>query len=224
MKILKRVLLTFVVVIVLVAGVIWYCFWLSGQAPAWWSPPDPTDPQVVALSESFENATVSEIHRVRERASETFTLALPEQSVNAWLAARMPSWANTQAEFKLPSDFETVFVDFEDSEIRLGVRFGESLGKRVFSMRLNVTTLEPGRFEVRIVDVAAGRLRVPLNAMLTTLEASIDGLGQVEIGDDDARVYSDLRFKLADDRELQVVGVVTEDGVLRVECVSEPEG
>lgn len=221
-KTLKRALLVLVALVVVLVGIIVYCFWLSGQVPVWWAPPEPNDPQTVALSEAFENATVSEVHRVREASAEAFTLALPEQSVNAWLASRMPGWAGTQASFKLPADFDAVFVDFESDEVRLGVRFGDSLGNRVFSIRFKVTTLEEGRLEVRIIDVAAGRLRVPLNALLSTLEASIDGLGQVEIGKDDARVYSNLKFKLADDRELQVVGVISEDGVLRVECVPDP--
>ncbi len=63
------------------------------RPPAWWAPIVGVDDAMRGRAERFEQAFVSEIHRVRGEDG-PWAIRVRESDINEWLAARLPLWCD----------------------------------------------------------------------------------------------------------------------------------
>ncbi|MDZ4756488.1 MAG: hypothetical protein SGJ11_18605 [Phycisphaerae bacterium] len=133
------------------------------RPPEWWTPEDSLSPERTQLSERFEQASVSELHRVRT-TSRPWAVRVRESEVNAWLDARLPLWLEHIGAEPLGD----VRVHFLPGAVEIGVTLEDVPGVAVITLRPEVTqdTLRPGLGPLRI-----GRLPVPF-----ATDAAIGGM------------------------------------------------
>ena len=87
---LRRVVLA---LILLVAFLGVFAYFLMRTAPDWYQPPSADDPEIADLAATVEYRIVEELQRIRDTTDpKPWTVRVREEQVNAWLVARLPEW------------------------------------------------------------------------------------------------------------------------------------
>ncbi|HLP83860.1 MAG TPA: hypothetical protein VK157_05880, partial [Phycisphaerales bacterium] len=107
------------------------------RAPAWWRVDAPTA-AMAEQAESFEHAVLAQMTLVRA-TEESWSVALSEEDINAWLATRLKPWMeNRGLADELPAG-SVVRVRVEEGAVLVGM---ESRGEVVWA-RMNVEVEGP---------------------------------------------------------------------------------
>jgi hypothetical protein len=195
--------------------------YVLSRPPRWWNPPARSNPAAIAAGETLENATVTEVHRVRA-ADEPWSVRVRDSDVNAWLATRLPKWV----EHAGSGDSPQAMVRFRPGSIDVAARVDglPSVGVLRCSPRI-----DDGALRLDVVRARLGELPVPfLRGMLIgPLE---DALRDPE-APDEVRMLATLlageavtpRFSLGDGRLIELRAVEVDDGELRLEFVTKVE-
>jgi hypothetical protein len=152
----RRVLLTFALVIVVVGVVL---FRQAQVAPTWYAPPDVTDEEVQVFAETVEYKVMEAFHEVRE-PEKAWDLILPEEHLNAWLAARLPEWIAHEHQLKWPEDLGAPQVRMGRRGIDLAVEVSMGDGARVVTARV-VPAIREGAIALDVDRVGLGRVTLP---------------------------------------------------------------
>jgi hypothetical protein len=173
-----------VVVLALLAGAsVLIAFGLSRARPGWWRDLDPQDKAVVDAALRVENGAATQLTKIRKSepgvgaVSEPWTIKLSSADANAWLAARLRPWLESQegaAAFRWPKEVRRVEVEFDAGRIYIGA----SVTKRASTNEPDETprsqiltaSLRPefrdGGLWLPAESMSVGRLSVPASWML----------------------------------------------------------
>lgn len=223
---LKRILIAFLVLaVIVVAGGAW--LWRQSRvAPAWYAPPDPTNQEVVALAEKVEYGIVETFHKLRP-AGEPWTVRIREEQINAWLSARMPEWIAHDETLAWPSELSVPQVHIGPEGLDLAVEFSAGDRTHVVVTRVD-PRIEGGHIHLEMDRVGVGRVAVPgapATKMMEILDrlapgGVIDGaVGEQIVGlfqSGDGAGDGAARFDLADGRRVELLGLALTEGAMDI--------
>lgn len=191
------------------------------RPPAWWAPVGAVDEALATRAERFEQACVSELHRVRE-APGPWAVRLREADMNAWLAARLPLWCD-HAGIERVGDAQ-VRLTADSIELALATPALPAIAVVRLRPAVEGSSLRPTVDAVRL-----GRLPLPLfgeRAVRSTLLALGEGDAQGEL--QSALVAAlrnepiDTTFELSDGRRVRLRDLEVRDGELLLEFETLP--
>ncbi len=198
---------------------------LSRRPPAWWAPPDSTSPVVKDLAEQLESRVVDQLHHVRASADE-WSVSIPENAVNAWLAARLPPWLSNQSPpIILPQSIARVQIRFTPGEITIA---GELAGNA--QTRIAGLTIVPRVDDAGLWSPAhwatIGSLSLPSSwtvSSLPTLPGTDSTRTQLldTLAGRSPLTASPI-FRLADGRRVRLVEIRPVDGAIEIRCQTLP--
>lgn len=196
---------TLVLALLAVAGIAW---WRALTPPAWWN----TTPGPSELAEQLEGALIDESTRVRPTA-EAWTLAVREESVNAWLAGRLESWMRSRGTH--PGELAGACVRIVDGEFFAAAR--EQGGRVVWSASVK-PDVSVGSLRLGVTSAAIGRLSIPSSWIAQGLG---NALGAQVLG---PTVVVGSELRLADRRRVQLLDVRCGEGFVTLTCRTLPRG
>lgn len=233
-----------------VLGVI--AFVLSRRAPAWWAPIDPASPRVLERAQAIENGAATQLTKIRQSepsagsgASPPWTVSISEPDANAWLAARLQKWLESQAAdaaaggrkpFKWPKELGQLQVRFAEGAIWIGASIKPSGlvdQSQVFSASIDPILREDGSLWLPARLVSMGRLNLPASWMLSSSNARKPvGLAGVPRNLRDMPQMKDVMniltgqspamrrpiIKIGDGRRVRLLAIESRDGVLLITC------
>ncbi len=183
------------------------------RPPAWWAPVAPSD-AMAERAERFEQAIVSEMHRVRDSEA-PWAVRVRESDINAWLAARLPLWCEHAGIERIgPAQ-----VRLTPATIDIGLETHDlpAIAVARFRPSIEATALRPS-----LEAASLGRLSLPILGDHAIRSAAI-ALGDAE-GDLRATLVRALRdesvsstFELGDGRRVRLRDLEVRDGELLLE-------
>ncbi|MFM1821805.1 MAG: hypothetical protein RI967_71 [Planctomycetota bacterium] len=182
-------------------------------------PPDPE-----ARGEAFEQAIAAAVTRVRAPGAERWAVAIDPADLNAWLATRLPKWIAHDPALAVLEPACAVRLGAAEGALVLEAPLASSSDRLVGTLRLPIAVVgtEAGaRLSLEVGGASIGRLPIPAFAGLADLgERLRDALARFEpLG---AGQGGDLRFRLADDRTVELRAIACEPGRIVVECTTHP--
>lgn len=189
----------------------------SRKAPAWWAPPAAGE-AAAGAAERTEQGLVNEAHRVRADEGE-WTLELTEEDVNAWLALRLPAWlASQDPPVRLGPGVGAVQALFKPGLVVVAAETGDGQDRKVLSLGLTAGVDDAGRLVLSAKSASVGRLGLPVGWALRAAAEAGPGDRWAEEVRRGAMVLERPWLRLADARQVRIVGVEVVDGGLRVRC------
>ncbi len=159
---------------------------LAQSTPGWWKEINPKDPAVIEAAQRVENGAATQLTKIRKSepspgsmgASEPWTIRLTAADANAWLAARLRPWLESQEgeKFTWPRDLERVEIEFQDGRIYVGASIrkpgeegkvgGAESKRQILSAALRPELRSDGGLWMPATWVSVGRLSLPPGWML----------------------------------------------------------
>ena len=168
MRILRRLLLCFIVLVLMAVTGLVGLYRASQSVPEFYT---------VALEFETESAVqagdeleqqVVELHNELE-TGQNWELVLTAEQVNGWLATDL----DEKFPGLLPPEVHQPRVAFQDGETRIACRLETPKVQTVLSMALEpYLTEEPNELAIRVAHVRAGRVPVPLRGLLDKISAA----------------------------------------------------
>jgi len=149
--------------------------WQWNRKPACWREHDrlkqmPVE-TVERMADRIENRMLSEVSQVG-RNGDTATIVLPFEDVNAWLMMKLDDWAANQ-EIVIPKPLGDFVVASRGDRPVVAFALETEEVSQVFSVTFDVRLPAPGKLVVQIDSVHAGRLPIPVDAVLKHLRKSV---------------------------------------------------
>ncbi len=228
---------------------------LAGARPGWWHELDPKNQQVAAAALRVENGAATQLTQIRRtdtgagagggaQASDPWTISISSADANAWLAARLRPWLESQsAAFTWPEELRGVEVRFDGGRIDVGASVGTRNGighsgapgeEQVITASLRPEFREGGSLWLPAARTAIGRLSVPPSWMLSraapaadraAARASRDSLANMpELRDvigalsGDRPVMRSPVIRIGDGRRVRLLKLEPRDGALYITC------
>ena len=151
---------------------------LADARPHWWREIDPKNEQIAAAALRVENGAATQLTQIRQAAdsnqtSAPWTIRISSADANAWLAARLRPWLESQsAEFTWPPELRAVEVRFDGGRIDVGASVGDRAPAAASPVRVITASLRPefrasGELWLPAASTSVGRLSVPSSWMLS---------------------------------------------------------
>ncbi len=175
---------------------------LAGERPGWWRDIDPRDKDVAAAAVRVENGAATQLTQIRRSepsvsgavgggASEPWTIRVSSADANAWLAARLRPWLESQnAEsggIRWPDDLRAIEVRFDSGRIDVGASIRPHSGadeppvagasEQVLSTSLQPEFRAGGSLWLPATSTSIGRLSVPSSWALSRAAAGAKRAG-----------------------------------------------
>jgi hypothetical protein len=231
---------------------------LAQATPGWWAKIDPRDKGVLEAAQRVENGAATQLTKIRKSepapgsmgASEPWTIKLTAADANAWLAARLRPWLESQEgeKFTWPRDLDGVQVEFRGGRIYVGASIhkpgeeGKKDSKRqVLSAALRPELRADGGLWMPASWVSVGRLSLPPSWMLPRSRREGNYAKNKHIPDPTGMLaevpqLSDLLgalagerpamqmaiIKIGDGRRVRLLGLEPRDGALYITCQTLP--
>ena len=227
---------------------------LSQEPPAWWSSVDGASPAVVEAALRVENGAATQLTKIRAESSPSpdgsmpvpkpWTIALKASDANAWLAARLRPWLESQdgAPFRWPEELRQVQVEFRGGSILIGASVspaggattGDGRASQVLAAALTPEFRDDGSLWMPARRVGLGRLSLPASWMLSPGAGGAATLTGAAVPENLARmpeakdVLAALTGRIAvmqtpivrigDGRRVRLIDLQARDGVLLITC------
>lgn len=165
-KVIRWACVSLTVLVAIAASSVWMLYQAARQEPKFYQTALRIEPKrQVEASDEFEHQ-VLELHN-DARAYGEWSAEFTADQINAWLAKDLPE----KFPDALPSGLEEPRVALEDGMIRVAARYADKKFAAVFSFALDIElTDEPNVLAVRVRDVRAGALPIPLQVWLDKVE------------------------------------------------------
>lgn len=203
---MKRVFLSLVVAIALLAVTVALLAWCSWQSPSWYVPLNFSDPEVSKLADRAEYHFNEELHKIRP-ADEIWRIRIGDEAMNAWLSGRLEAWLTHDREMTLPSEVHAPQVHATDggiwtyAEVELTEDSPRPLGIKWW------VWIDAGMLFVEPISIRLGTLPLPM-LLFDTQVAKL----RAEMVDVKAII------PLLDDRSVEVQHISFENGSLVLTC------
>ena len=174
-RVLRKVLLAALLVITAGGGTV---FWLLRSEPAHWkqhqqflqsvSPQElkamtrKVDRQMellVTLSEELDQASDSQADKP---LVQKVHVAIEE--ANVWITEKVEEWLKYR-DYDMPSEVTSPMIAMEDGQLLLSFRFDTATFSQIFTAGFDVEFLENGNALLRLQNVSAGRLPLPVDGI-----------------------------------------------------------
>jgi hypothetical protein len=234
---------------------------LAQAAPGWWRAIDPASPAVKEAAQRVENGAATQLTKIRKAetlpsapglaagTSEPWTIKLTSADANAWLAARLRPWLESQEEVKFiwPRELERIEVEFDGGRIYVGALVnraatekkiaGAAAGDRrqYLSAALRPELRSDGALWMPATTASVGRLLLPPSWMIPKAKSSRKEIvlpgdfAQVPGINDILRALAGDRpamqqaiIKIGDGRRVKILGLEPRDGALYITCQTLP--
>ena len=215
-----RVLLWCLLLLSLGAAWVWQG---SQRAPAWYTPPDPTDIAVVQMGETVEYGVVESFHKIRP-PEDTWKLRVSDGQINAWLATRLPGWLSHGGQEAWPIDLGLPQVHIGEHGIDVALPASVGEGTQLLVSRLAPRVVD-GRVQVDVDRVGVGSIAVP-GASAASLVELIDRIVPAEDAEADlvrkvvdllaGRAQMDAVLPLSDGRRVELLDLAFVDGAIEL--------
>jgi hypothetical protein len=168
-KVIRWAFVSVSVLVVLAIVTVWVIYHASRQEPKFYQEALKVEPlRQAKAGHEFEHQVLE--LRNEARAYGTWEANFSAEQINAWLAVNLPG----KFPEALPPGVEDPRVAIEDGLIRVAARFRDESVTTVLSFALEVQlTEESNTLAIRVCDVRAGALPVPMSAWLEKLQARI---------------------------------------------------
>lgn len=250
----RRWLLVYIPGAMLVAGLLaLMALGLAGARPAWWRDIDPTNEHIAAAALRVENGAATQLTQIRRAAdsnqtSAPWTIKLSSADANAWLAARLRPWLESQsAEFTWPEELRAVEVRFNAGRIDIGASVGDRIAKtpnaaaspaRFITASLRPEFRESGSLWLPAASTSVGRLTLPSSWMLSRAAPAAKRTGSKTLPDA-LRSMPELRdvisalsgerplmqtpvIRIGDGRRVRLLKLEPRDDALYITCQTLP--
>lgn len=152
-------------------------------------------------------------------------MTLDQGAASAWLAARLPAWVEHElGAGKWPRVVRQVQARFDDDRIEVAAEVGSADSPRIVTLRLRPWVDDKGAVWIDVTSASLGLLPVPVSAAMSSITAN-GHAGTQELLD----ILSGKRaalprgeISLPDGRHVRLRGAKAADGVLTIECRTEP--
>jgi hypothetical protein len=235
---------------------------LAQSAPGWWREIDASSAGVREAAQRVENGAATQLTKIRRAetlpassgreagTSEPWTIRLTSADANAWLAARLKPWLESQddVKFNWPRELERVEVEFDGGRIYVGALVNRgALGskdargagggekKQYLSAALRPELRSDGALWMAATTASVGRLALPPSWMIPRAKASRKDVklpgdfAQVPGINDILRALAGDRpamqaavIKIGDGRRVKILGLEPRDGALYITCQTLP--
>ncbi len=233
---------------------------LAGERPGWWRDIDPQDKEVAAAALRVENGAATQLTQIRTAesnamggagsgVSKPWTIRVSSADANAWLAARLRPWLESQdLQVRWPEDLRAIEVRFDSGRIDVGASIrareqpGQSASEQVLSTTLQPEFRADGALWLPATGTSIGRLSVPASWVLSRAAAGAKhaGISHEHAGADPAPGASpDLRdivatlsgerpamatpiIRIGDGRRVRLLNIDPRDGALYITCQTLP--
>lgn len=160
------------------------------RRPAYWQRHDQfmqmPAAEVTALADQLESRMVRQVSQTG-RNGDTTTIVIGFDEANAWLMMNLGAWARHQ-QISIPEPLSDMMVALEGGRPVIGFALATPEVEQVFSIAFDVRMLASGQAAIQIAGVRAGRLPIPISAVLEHLRKSVppeilDPVEQLVAGD-----------------------------------------
>ena len=206
---MKRLFLSFIVAIAVLAGVVGVLVWVSLQSPTWYVPPDYSDPSVAKLADRAEDRFNEELHKIRPE-DEMWRIRLGDKAMNAWLSGRLEGWLTHDQEIEMPPEIHGPQVHVTDTGIWTYANVEISEGSpRPLGIKWWVW-VDSGEFKFEPIAIRLGKLPLPI-ALFDNQIAKL----HAKLSDAKAEI------PLLDDRRVVVQHITHENGTIVFTCYTK---
>ena len=208
----------------LIVALIAIVAWLSLQPQSWYVPLDNLQPEVAKLAERSEYRLNEEFHKVRS-VEEVWKIRLNDTFMNAWLATRLEDWLTYNQDFELPPELHNPVNRLMESLLLLppelhnphihvtpsGVWIGAMVEidkeePRPIAVQIQIQVTN-GMLLAEPIALRLGKIPLPISVFLQAID---DGQGEV--------FAVEAFAPLMDDREVEILSILFEEGALVLEC------
>lgn len=185
-KIVRGVGITLLCVGTVTGVLVLGAFAFSKMRPGWFSPRNPSDPQVMAAARRIENNVATVLTKVRQPGAlaanqpatlgpDRWAISLTAQDANAWLSARLPMWMESECDPPLawPKEVGAVQVAFEGGRIHVGASLRAGSGpERVMTASIEPVFDDRGSLWMPARSIGIGRFAVPAGLIMKSVGVS----------------------------------------------------
>ena len=211
--------LTLIVALLIVGFIAWRRWHTT---PGYWHITPKGNAAAAARSERFENWIVRELYTVCERgnpdasdSTSTWSIRLDADSINQWLAERLPTWAANQG-FKLPTWLKHPMVVMKHDRLIVAARVKRNGTSQIVSLVYRPVQPQTGPVVLALVEIRSGTLGLPagwlMDAVLERVEPKQREKWRTQLQ------HIPLRLKLSDKRYVTVERMTVEDGSVTLRC------
>lgn len=208
-------------------GIFLWFIWAASAKPAWWNPPQASDPVVRELADTVEMRVIEETHKVREPL-DIWRVRVTEEQVNAWLSSKLHAWVEHEYGKSWPPELGRVQVHFGEGAAHAGIEiFGdESDSAHIASAQCRLELTEDGALRVLTERVSLGRVALPstnVEAISTFITERFPNTVDIDALDQAIAILTgnepiDPVFELGDGRRVRLVEVELHDGEALLGC------
>lgn len=203
---MKRLFLSLVIAIAVIAITTGILAWVSLQPPAWYAPPDFTDPEVAKLADRAEYRLNEEFHKIRPE-EEVWRVRMNDDVMNAWLSGRLEGWLTHDQEMTLPAEIHEPQVHLTRGGIWTYAQVEISQGSpRPLGIKWWVWVDEDNVL-IEPIGVRIGNLPLPMALFETQIQKLREEVTNVR-----------AEIPLLDDRIVEVQHISLENGALVLTC------
>jgi len=162
-----------IVTVFCVAGL--WLFWQWHRKPVCWQEHDRlaqlSKATITKMADTIESRLLREVSHIG-RESNTARIVIPFDQANAWLLLRLEEWARHQ-DVLIPAPLGDRMVAGDDGQLVIAFAIRTEEIDQVFRAAFDVELLEPGKLTLKVASVHAGRLPIPIGAMVKHLRKSV---------------------------------------------------
>ena len=190
----------------LIVALIAIVAWLSLQPQSWYVPLDHSQPEVAKLAERSEYRLNEEFHKVRS-VEEVWKIRLNDTFMNAWIATRLEDWLTHDQDFELPSELHNPHIHVTPSGVWIGAMVEiDKEEPRPIAVQIQIQVTN-GMLLAEPIALRLGKIPLPISVFLQVID---DGQGEV--------FAVEAFAPLMDDREVEILSILFEEGSLVLEC------
>lgn len=221
---IRRILALLVGLAVVVGLVGWWAWDRAQAAPTWYAPPDPASTDTIERAEKVEYRLAEEVQKIRTPEA-PWVVRIPEASINAWLAARLPEWIMHEQSLEWPEALGVPQIHVDANGVTVAVEVNHDGRQQVLVARA-VPRVVGDRLAVQVDRVGIGRVLLPAKGVETLIarvtemlpdDLDVDAVIEVVerlLGDGES-ISSEI--ELADGRRIEVTAVRCADGAIEFE-------
>lgn len=149
--------------------------WQWNRKPACWREHDRLEQMpaeaVERIADRIESQVLSEVSQVGRNGNPA-TIVLPFEDVNAWLMMKLDDWALNQ-QITIPKPLGDFVIASRGNKPVVAFALETEEVSQIFSVAFDVRLPAPGKLVVQIDSVHAGRLPIPIQAVLKHMRKSV---------------------------------------------------
>lgn len=173
MRFLLTRIIVFILGLAVVAAVVVYAL-LSAEPDHWKQNLHFRDitprAQREALAESVQQRVFNALASLSDGRQQQVTIRVSVDEANAWLETRLPGWLTNQ-NIAMPDAIGDPMIAVSDDRLVTAFEYRSQQVNQIVSMTFDAKVVAPGQARLRLFNIRAGRLALPLQTLLDELRS-----------------------------------------------------